>query len=158
MKYRYSSLIAALFLVLSTSGQSDSLRNALNALKKPSADTAAVTLAPAGPGKIVIHSSSAIDSLEKAQRGKIDLTGYRLQVFLGPLTEAKKERSKFLAAYPDESCYVVQNIPDHAVRIGDYRDLPEAQQALKKYKPNYSGAFIVKDKIEMPRLRKPSRR
>lgn len=178
----HRSLFLVIFLLGSslTYGQSDSLRNILNVLKPASKDSTLTGSATHGNegvsiqkiqsrdtivngsssnqrnGEVKIIAPSSIDSLEKAQRGRSELRGYRIQIFLGPLTEAKKERARFIASFPDESCYVVQNIPDHAVRVGDFRNLPEAQKFLKKYKLSYPGAFIAQDKIEMPRLRRKS--
>lgn len=107
---------------------------------------------PITPGSVVVHCPHAIDSVEKHLRGKNELRGYRIQVFLGNMTEAKSIRQKAMTAGLNQTAYIVQNAPDYAVRIGDFKSIIDAQLFLIEAKKTYPGAFIIADKIEPPRL------
>lgn len=108
------------------------------------------------PGRVILHSHSNIDSLERRLRGKTELKGYRIQIFMGPFTQAKTERSNFINLGLGLSAYMPQNPPDYSVRVGDFRTQLEALKYLEKIKIHYPNAFIVPDKVEPPRFsRKP---
>jgi hypothetical protein len=104
------------------------------------------------PGKITVHSHGDIDSLERRLRGKTELKGFRIQIFMGPFAQAKTERSNFINLGLGLSAYMPQNPPDYSVRVGDFRTQLEALKYLEKIKPHYPGAFIVPDKVEPPRF------
>ncbi|MFY7971778.1 MAG: SPOR domain-containing protein [Flavobacteriales bacterium] len=107
---------------------------------------------PLTPGVITVHCPHAVDSVEKHLRGKNELRGYRIQVFLGNMTEAKSIRQKAMTMGLNQTAYIVQNTPDYAVRLGDFKSLIDAQLFLLEAKKTYPGAFIIPDKIEPPRL------
>jgi hypothetical protein len=107
-------------------------------------------------GKITIHASAKIDSLERQQRGKSELKGFRIQIFLGPFVQAKAERTKFINMGTGLSAYMPQNPPDYSVRVGDFRTQLEAQKYLEQIKEVYPSAFIVPDRVEPPRFSKKS--
>ncbi len=104
-----------------------------------------------GEGKIEIHAEAKIDSLEHKHR-KAKLKGYRIQVFLGSYAQCRDERAKYQKSGILFPSYQVQNAPDYAVRVGDFRNIVEAMTALKDIKRNYPGAFIIPDDIEPPKL------
>jgi hypothetical protein len=104
-----------------------------------------------GEGLIVIQADSKIDSLEHKHR-KSKLKGYRVQVFLGSYAQCRDERAKYQKSGILFPSYQIQNAPDYAVRVGDFRNIVEAMTALKDIKRNYPGAFIIPDDIEPPKL------
>jgi SPOR domain len=104
-----------------------------------------------GEGKIAIHADSKIDSLEHKHR-KAKLKGYRIQVFLGSYAQCRDERAKYQKSGLTFPSYQIQNAPDYAVRVGDFRALVEAMSALAEIKLKYPGAFIISDEIEPPKL------
>ena len=116
--------------------------------------TAQSDTTPSAPGEMRIHTSHVIDSLEKATRGKDELQGYRIQIYLGSATEAKAIRTKFLNLGTGLPCNMVQNIPNYAVRVGDFRTSLEAHKHLSQVKAHYPSAFVVQDKINPPKLPK----
>lgn len=107
------------------------------------------------PGHITLHTPLAIDSLERVTRGKEDISGYRIQIYLGSASEARSARGKFLALGTGLTCNMVQNIPNYAVRVGDFRTELEAHKYLAQVKSQYPSAFVVQDKINPPRLSLP---
>lgn len=78
---------------------------------------------------------------------KIDPKGYRIQVFMGDLSQARRIRSALL----DEGWRVTMdyNRSEYVVRVGDYRTFMEAQKALQGIKESYSSAYVIKDKIKL---------
>lgn len=105
-------------------------------------------------GDVKIHTTPSIDSLEKKMRGKNNLRGFRIQIFLGSYPEAKKLRASFQSSSDNLPAYIAQNTPDYIVKVGDFRTLYEAQKYLDELKKSYPSALIVPDKIEPPRIRK----
>lgn len=106
------------------------------------------------PGLIEFRTAAAIDSLEKRSRGKLEIKGYRVQIFLGSYNDAKNSRAKFLNLGIPIQAYINQNTPDYVVRVGDFRNLLEANKYFSEIKQQYPSAFIVADKIEPSRLTK----
>ena len=104
-------------------------------------------------GKITVSADSSIVRLERNNRGFKDMKGYRIQIFLGPVEEAKKKRNDYLALGLPYSSYVKQIVPEHAIEIGDFVTKHEAQRALKEIKKSYSSAMIVTTIIEPPKYK-----
>ncbi len=105
-------------------------------------------------GDVQFHTEGRIDSLEKRLRGKTDLKGYRIQIFLGSYQDAKNVRAKFLTNGLGLQAYIVQNAPDYVVRVGDFKTNLELHKYLDEVKKSYPGSLVVVDKIEPPRFPK----
>lgn len=106
------------------------------------------------PGLITFENAERVDSLEKKLRGKNEMRGYRVQIFLGSYADAKNMRAKFLASGMKMQAYIVQNTPDYVVRVGDFRTALEAQKHFAELKKIYPSALLVTDRIEPPRFYK----
>ena len=104
-------------------------------------------------GKITVSADSSIVRLEQNNRGFKDMKGYRIQIFLGPVEEAKKKRNDYLALGLPYSAYVKQIVPEHAIEIGDFVTKHEAQRALKEIKKSFSTAMIITTIIEPPKYK-----
>jgi hypothetical protein len=150
MSYLRSDLIVWCVLLssLSVPAQSDSLTMAIGKLRPHRSDSVE------RPGTIVFHTSGQLDSLEKSLRGKEEIPGYRIQIFLGNATEAKSLRQKALGQNMGLSVNMVQNIPNYALRLGDFRSSLEAHQQLSLVRSYYPAAFVVPDRINPPKLQK----
>lgn len=105
-------------------------------------------------GAIRFENAERVDSLEKKMRGKNEMRGYRVQIFLGDYADAKNVRAKFLASGLKMQAYIVQNTPDYVVRVGDFRTSLEAQKHFVELKKMYPSALLVVDRIEPPRFYK----
>ena len=115
------------------------------------------THTPILPGTIRIEEPNGferLDSLFMASPPKRQ--GYRLQIFFGPLQSAREARSTFIAERKDFPCYLVQNPPNFAVQIGDFRNQLEAHRLLEELKGKYPGAIVVPAEIENPGVKKQS--
>jgi hypothetical protein len=109
---------------------------------------------PVKGGDVQFHAEGRIDSLEKRLRGKTDLKGYRIQIFLGSYQDAKNVRAKFLTNSLGLQAYIAQNAPDYVVRVGDFKTSLELHKYLDEVKKSYPGSLVVVDKIEPPRFPK----
>jgi hypothetical protein len=140
--FKYIFILVLATAPICLNAQTDSLNVLLT--KHLSGDTS--------DGQIEVHADPRIDSLEVKSRIN-KLKGYRIQVFLGSFAQCRDERVKFQKVTSELPTYQVQSTPDYAVRVGDFRNLVDAQIWLEKVKPYYPGAFIISDQIEPPRLK-----
>jgi len=97
---------------------------------------------------VTILADSSIIKLERNMRKFKQVKGYRVQIFLGPLEEAKAERNKYLSLGLPYSAYMKQIVPEHALQIGDFATRMELDQCLDELKEYYPKAFAVVDVIE----------
>jgi hypothetical protein len=136
MTIRILTSLIFVISVLSTHGQ------ASDSLSKPDL------------GEVKFVLSSKVDSLEKKMRGKSEMKGYRVQIFLGSYADAKNARARFLNSGMKMQAYIEQNTPDYVVRVGDFRTNLEAQKYYAEIKKLYPQALLVVNKIEPPRFYK----
>jgi hypothetical protein len=111
-------------------------------------------------GDVTIQADSSIIKLERSMRRFKQVKGYRVQIFLGPLEEAKAERNKFLSLGLPYSAYMKQIVPEHALQIGDFATRMELDKCLSELEEYYPKAFAVVDVIEPQRSKgapKPGR-
>ena len=99
-------------------------------------------------GDVTIIADSAIVKLERGTRKFKEVKGYRVQIFLGPLEEAKAERNKYLSLGLPYSAYMKQIVPEHALQIGDFTTRLELDKCLKELEEYYPKAFAVVEVIE----------
>jgi len=99
-------------------------------------------------GAVTIIADSAIVKLERGTRKFKEVKGYRVQIFLGPLEEAKAERNKYLSLGLPYSAYMKQIVPEHALQIGDFTTRLELDKCLKELEEYYPKAFAVVEVIE----------
>lgn len=104
-------------------------------------------------GIVSFSVGTSIQNIEKEDRGKYNIEGYRVQIYFGgDLNQAKKVRQEFISAGNAYGAYLEQNIPDFSLRIGDFLTEAEAKMVLKQFIQKYPGAFVVKSKIQPPKL------
>jgi hypothetical protein len=103
------------------------------------------------PGVVRVVSPAAVDSLNSfRQRHPLPISGYRIQIFQGSVTEAKEARAEFVRTRAKDPVHLVQTRPYFAIRIGDFRTELEAYKRLMELRDVYPGAYVVADRIEMP--------
>ena len=136
--------ITLLFLAGFSSYAQKTTTNNLSA-KRPIQDTIR-------PGKVVFNVPASISAIEQNSRGLNNLEGYRIQIFFGPLDQAKLKRQEFMSKGFVHQAYLEQNVPDFSLRIGDFLTETEAKNELKNFKTTYPNAFIVQGHIEPPNL------
>ena len=104
------------------------------------------------PGHVVFSVPPSISAIEQNSRGINNLEGFRIQIFFGPLEQAKAKRQEFMAKGFVHQAYLEQNVPDFSLRIGDFLTETDAKNELKNFKTSYPNAFIVRGHIEPPNL------
>jgi hypothetical protein len=81
------------------------------------------------------------------------IDGYRIQLFSGSeRNNANALRVKFRNEFPNEQSYLIYQQPYFKLRVGDYRNLIEAQQMHLLLQKTYGQILIVPDKINLPKL------
>lgn len=105
-----------------------------------------------GLGIVNFVCSPGIQSIEKGTRGLNNLNGFRIQIFFGPLDQAKQKRQEYMGKGMLHQAYLEQNVPDFSLRIGDFLTESEARQELRNIRGTYPNAFLVKGHIEPPNL------
>ena len=93
----------------------------------------------------IVADKNIIEWLDTAEVA--DLIGFRIQVFMGDLTEARSIKSLLLNS--GERATLEYNSSDYYVRIGDFRNYISAEKKLSDLQDLYPSAFVVKDKIKL---------
>lgn len=103
----------------------------------------------------VVYSSSSLDTLiavnAKVNRNQQTIDGYRIQIYSGSGSQAKKEafdkKEKMLKSFPAiaDEVYVAYNAPFWRVRVGNFRDRCEALPLLVMIKHQFPGSYTVRD-------------
>lgn len=109
---------------------------------------------------IHVYQSNAVKNLVQkradyayATRGTFP--GFRIQINFGQnRDEANKTVSDFAAKYPGIPTYLSYQQPYFKVNVGDFRTKLEAVKNLNIIRKDYPGAFVVKDKINPPAVKK----
>jgi DNA mismatch repair ATPase MutL len=98
-----------------------------------------------------------IDMRKKVMRGSYKVTGYRIQAFAGGNSRNDREQAQDIGKsikkeFPELPVYVHFYSPRWICRVGNFRDLSEAQNYLKKIREmGYKSACLVKGKITVQR-------
>ncbi|MBI9067637.1 MAG: SPOR domain-containing protein [Salinivirgaceae bacterium] len=99
-----------------------------------------------------------IDRSERINK-KEGLSGYRIQMFSGSGQDAREEARelsiKFIELFPDFDArlmYPEYNAPFFKLRLGDYRTKNEAMEFYHQLKKQFPNSYIVKSKINFPKL------
>ncbi len=117
---------------------------------------------PAKEGHLEIVQDNRVEELlEKhitLNRSNQTLDGYRIQIFFDAgnysRSNAYRVRDEFLSRSPDSTIavYVSYKEPYYRVRAGDFRTRMEAEGFLKRIKPDFPNAFLIRDQINLPKI------
>ncbi len=73
--------------------------------------------------------------------------GYRIQLFLGSNTNARKEatdiKAKVLSLFPKENIYIMYEAPYWRVQAGDFRSKNESLELYKKLRETFPSCYPV---------------
>jgi len=109
----------------------------------------------------IIQDSRVNELLEKhitLNRAHQTLDGYRIQIFFDAgnysRNNAYRVRDEFLSRSPDSTIavYISFKEPYYRVRAGDFRTRMEAEGFLKRVKPDFPNAFLIRDQINLPKI------
>ncbi|MFM2375324.1 MAG: hypothetical protein RLZZ165_421 [Bacteroidota bacterium] len=89
----------------------------------------------------------------------VDGPGFRIQIYAGSKMEnANEAKTGFLQAFRNSEMEVYKdwNPPHFWVRVGDFISRNDAMKQLPGVRQVFPDAFVVQDKIKMPKYQKPS--
>ncbi len=107
-----------------------------------------------------VHHSNKIAFLLKVHREIADnqrgMPGFRVHLFMDSGNRARlnalQEQVKFEENFPDMPAYIIYEEPYFKLRAGDFRTRLDARRFLETIRRQYSGAYIVVDRINYPPL------
>ena len=69
--------------------------------------------------------------------------GFRIQLYNGYETEAKKTETKFKINFPEIKTYLLYRQPEWKIQVGFYKTKLEADRALLDLKRKYGSAIVI---------------
>lgn len=112
-------------------------------------------------GQVTVIKDSRIDNLVGRQGAIVppainpQIEGYRIQLFFDNDRSALNDaRATFIAKYPRIDTYTTYNAPNFFLRAGDFRTRLEAEKIKSEIENLFPTSFIVKEKINLPRIDK----
>ncbi len=107
--------------------------------------------------QVKIISDPALDSLVRKNmeinQAANSMDGYRIQIFSG--TERKNANAinaKFKIDFPEYPSYLIYQQPYFKIRVGDFRNIMEAQKLYNQLLKSYNDVLILPEKINFPKL------
>ena len=98
---------------------------------------------PHGPGSYVLQSDERITQLDSAWKAvHHPVTGYRVQLFLGSLQEARIVRSK-VRKQSRLPVYLSSLPPSYRVCLGDFHDKWDAEKERKKWQSKFPLNLVI---------------
>jgi hypothetical protein len=110
------------------------------------------------PGQVILNDAGTSELREKwlevNKRTNGRVPGYRVKIYFGLDREkANTIKQNFLLKYQTFNAYEKYEQPNFIIVAGDFRTRLEAYKFLKDISVDFPYAFIVKDNIELPKLR-----
>jgi hypothetical protein len=110
-------------------------------------------------GEIKVIADSRMDQLVKKQGTAIppavnpQIYGFRVQIYFESDKKLVNEMQiKFLEMMPKVDTYIEFNAPNYVLKVGDFRNLLEAEEVRDKALSNFPTSFILKEYINLPRI------
>jgi len=111
-------------------------------------------------GRVKVYQDSWVDSIVKQHveynRHQNGIEGYRVQIFFdagnNSLNQANSVAGQFQLLYPGDTAYISFSEPYYKVRVGDFRTKLDAEGFLQEVLGDYPNAFVIRDKINFPKL------
>ena len=118
-----------------------------------------INLAHGQNGNVKIHKDSRVENLIR-QEGTpntpgtpVQMNGYRVQIFFDSNKDlVDQARNKFISLHSKIDTYVTYNAPNYFLKVGDFRTYNEAEKIKSSIDSNFNTAFIVQEKINLPRI------
>lgn len=110
-------------------------------------------------GNINVYKDTRVDLLIK-MKGEVappnlvpQMEGYRVQIFFdNSKANVDEARNKFLTTNPKIDTYIIYTAPNYFLKAGDFRTQLEAERVKTTIDNMFTGAFIVKEQINLPRI------
>lgn len=147
------SLCIVTLIVSPTFGQDENMRIGDRIYARKTVSSGDTVYSEIKRGKITVIEDSRISKLNELKRKYPGLQdGYRVQLFFGDRTKAMEKKAQFTNVYPDIPAYISYLAPNFRLRVGDFRSRMEGEKLKKEIESEYPGCYLVKDKIQLPKL------
>ncbi len=110
-------------------------------------------------GDVKIIKDSRIDGLVRNESLVIppatgpQITGYRIQLFFDTNKASVDDaRARFVAMFPKVDTYVSFTAPHYFLKVGDFRTQMEAEKVKAQADSSFPTSFIIKEKVNLPRV------
>jgi len=120
-----------------------------------------VSFLRAQSGHIEIIKDNRINALIGRQSTVIppevrpQIDGYRIQLFFDSDRSAVNDaKGRFMSRFTKIDSYVTYNAPNFFLKVGDFRTRLEAEHIKSIIESEFPTSFIVREKINLPRLEK----
>ncbi|QTD38917.1 SPOR domain-containing protein [Polaribacter batillariae] len=102
-------------------------------------------------GTTTLSAQNATNSSEEIKRliekkrdyDKVVGFGYKIQIYNGKETTAKRKQAQFKILYPRVYSRLVYNAPEWKVQVGNYKTKLDADRALLIFQEEFSGIIVV---------------
>lgn len=112
-------------------------------------------------GDVQVVKDARIDALVNKQSEinppeiKPQIDGYRVQLlFDSDRSVINNARSRFVSQFPKIDTYIDYSAPNYFLKVGDFRTRLEAEKIKAAVEAEFPTSFIIKVKINLPRLEK----
>ena len=110
---------------------------------------------PAQP-KVKVEMSESVRNLiylyKERSKKYPQIAGYRIQIFNGRKSDCLNRRGSFLKQYPQMQAYLLYEVPEYKMQIGNFRSRLEAERFWQQIIQLFPGSFVVATPIEYPKL------
>jgi hypothetical protein len=110
-------------------------------------------------GEVEIISDPRLEILVKKQGAIIPpatgpmINGYRIQlIFDSDRKVVDNARGRFIGQFPDVDTYILYSAPNYVLKVGDFRNHYEAEKIKDQFGGDFPTSFIIKEKINLPRI------
>lgn len=93
-----------------------------------------------------------MNSYKEEIKVKNGIEGYCVQIYNGKKSVCLGKRSDFFKAYPEVPVEMVYESPEYRIQVGRFRSKLEAEKFLIEIQDEFTGSFIVKTIIKLPKL------
>jgi hypothetical protein len=112
-------------------------------------------------GDIEVIRDNKLDALVNKQgqvaspAGGPQINGYRIQLFFDSnKSNINGAKSWFISRFPKVDTYITYDQPNFLIKVGDFRTRLEAERIKAQIVEQFPTSFIVREKINLPRLAK----
>lgn len=111
---------------------------------------------------ISVHQDKRIERLVKkhikANGENEGMLGYRIQIYSGSGSEARKEamaiRTHFIISFPDVKTELIYQEPNFKLRVGNFRTKSEGYKLYKSLLQEFPGSyFVIEQNMEFPEIK-----
>jgi hypothetical protein len=127
---------------------------------EPSANPVRPSVSPDSIGVFYEYDNGLVRLLDLHKRGNestVEGPGFRIQIYAGSKMETANEaKTDFLQSFraANMDVYKDWNPPHFWVRVGDFLSRNEAMKQLPSVRQVFPDAFVVQDKIKLPKYKK----